>query len=93
MRGVAYFPTDSKTKPFIAIGVNRVKSDPQSTAAPVIEFSSEKSTKRTLVAGVDYAVSLALKLRGELEANRFDGTGNVGTYRNTSLSIGLYYNF
>ena len=69
------------------------KIDVKSTAASVAGFSSEKSTKPTLAAGVDYAVSLALKLRGELEANRFDGTGYVGTYKNTSLSVGLHYNF
>jgi OOP family OmpA-OmpF porin len=93
VRGLASFPANQDTRLFAAIGVNRVKSDPQSVPATVGGLSSDTGTKPSFAVGVDRTLMPRLVLRGELEATRFSGPDNIGSYNNTNLSIGLRYAF
>jgi OOP family OmpA-OmpF porin len=93
VRGLASFPANQNTRLFAALGVNRVKSDPQSVPATVGGLSSDTGTKPSFAVGVDRTLMPNLVLRGELEATRFSGPDNIGSYNNTNLSIGLRYAF
>lgn len=93
VRGLASFPLSKEAAGFVALGIQQNKSDASATVGSLSGSTSESSTQPSVAIGVDWTLSGALKLRGELESMRFRGVGNSGSYSVANLSVGLKYSF
>jgi OOP family OmpA-OmpF porin len=93
LRGLIFVPFNKDFSGFAAVGVNRVKSKASVTVGAVAGSLDETSTKPSLALGVDYALTPALKLRGEFENVRFNAPANSGSYNVNTFSVGLKYSF
>jgi OOP family OmpA-OmpF porin len=95
LRGVLSLPINKNFSGFAAVGLNRVKSK-DTVNFGILSLSSTTdttATKPSLALGIDYAVTPALKLRGEVEQIRFDAPANSGGYNVTNFNVGLRYGF
>jgi OOP family OmpA-OmpF porin len=93
LRGVVSVPFNKNAVGFAAVGINRVKSK-DSVHVGALSFDSDAtSTKPSLAFGVDYALTPALKLRGEVEQIRFEAPAGGGNYNVTNFNVGLKYGF
>jgi len=95
LRGVLSVPFNKDFSGFAAVGINRVKSR-DTASVGILSLSSTTdttATKPSFALGVDYAVTPALKLRGEVEQIRFDAPANSGNYNVTNFNVGLKYGF
>ena len=93
VRGLASFPFTKDFSGFVGLGINRVKSKVSATLGTLSGSADNTSTKPSFAVGVDYSLTTALKLRGEIENTRFDAGGTDGSYNVTNFSIGLKYSF
>lgn len=93
LRGLISVPFNKDFSGFAAVGINRVKSKATVTVGTLTGSLDTTSTKPSLALGVDYALTPALKLRGEFENIRFDAPANSGNYNVNTFSVGLKYSF
>lgn len=92
LRGLASFPFSQNFSGFVGLGINQVKSDATVTMGTLTGSVDESSTQATVALGVDYALTPALKLRGEVEHYRFEAVGN-SNFNVLNYSVGLKYQF
>ncbi len=77
---------------YIALGINRVKSDGTISGGSFSASDSRNATKPSVAVGVDYSLAKKLDLRVEFEGTRFEDPFE-DEYTVTNLSVGLKYNF
>ena len=93
VRGLVSYPFTQKLSGFAALGVNQVKSKATVTLGALTGGLDKTATKPSLGLGLDYALTPALKLRGEFESFRLEAPANSGGYTVNNISVGLKYSF
>ena len=93
VRGLFSVPFTKDFSGFVGLGINQVKSKASVTLGSLSGSLDETSTQPSFAVGVDYALTPALKLRGEIENTRFDAPVNAGSYNVNNFSVGLKYSF
>jgi OOP family OmpA-OmpF porin len=93
LRGLVSVPFNTNLSGFAAVGINSVKSKATARFGNLSADVDGTSTKPSLALGLDYAVTPAFKLRGEVEQIRFEAPGGAGNYNITNFNVGLKYGF
>jgi opacity protein-like surface antigen len=93
LRGLLSVPFNKDFSGFAAVGINSVKSKLNVRVGNSSLDFDGSSTKPSLALGVDYALTPALKLRGEVEQTGFAAPQGLGNYHVTNFNVGLKYGF
>lgn len=92
LRGLVAIPFGKDFSGFAALGVNRMKSNATVKVGAFAGSLDETSTKPSIAVGLDYSITPALKLRGEIENFRLNALGG-SSYSVNNFSVGLKYKF
>ena len=92
VRGLAFMSVDQDAVAFAALGASLTRSAVSSSFDGARERASKNSLMPLVALGIDYSLTLSIKLRSEIEARRFKAPAG-GTYSVLGVSFGLNSDF